>query len=111
MARGKKSRKPELHAQALTELQPPDVKELTSETPTRFTFLDYLAVCVFFIAFCYLQKYVALYWLGALTEEKSLEKLSLSFFFDTLWKGFILVALLAWLHDYFYRDVTEEDTT
>ncbi|MFB3787537.1 MAG: hypothetical protein ACE15F_14335 [bacterium] len=110
MARGKKSRKPELHAQALTELQPSDVKEHPSEARTRFTIYEYIAVCLFFIAFCYVQKYVALYWLGALAEEKSLEKLSLSFFFDTLWKGFVLVALLAWLHDYFYRDVAEEDT-
>lgn len=87
------------------ELSPRDAKI----PGKRFTLLDYIGVCVFFIAFCYLQKLVAQKWLGVNSADLSLEGLSLTFFFDTMWKGFIIVALLAWLHDFFYHD-TEEDS-
>lgn len=112
MARGKKGRKTAAHAQALTEPRSTDtpIEESASGSRKRFTILDYLVVCIFFIAFCYLQKYVALYLLDVLDSKSSLERAALDFFFDTLWKGFIIIAILVGLHDFFYKDVEEEDT-
>jgi len=57
-----------------------------------------------------LQEYVALLWFTVDPKDPSLEELSLNFFFGTMWKGFILVALLALLHDFFYQDSEEEDS-
>jgi hypothetical protein len=61
---------------------------------------------LFFIAFCYLQQFVTIKMLGG----EQFEKESLSFFFGTMWKGFLVVAFIAWLIDYFSRDIEEEDT-
>ena len=110
MVRGKKGRKTAAHAPALTEPRSADtlIEETASGSRKRFTILDYLLVCVFFIVFCYLQKYVAMYFLGV--QQNSLEGNALDFFFDTLWKGFIIVAILVGLHDFLYKDVEEEDT-
>lgn len=103
MVRGKKSRKSELStvsAEGTKSLQRP---------VWRFSFIDYAVVSVFFIIFCYLQKYVALYWFGVLNRPNSFESTALDFFFDTMWIGFVIVAFLTWLHDFIYRDAEEEE--
>ncbi len=118
MVRGKKSRKTGFPVQEQTDTVVSDTQKPSSETlhrdsfffGKRFTFLDYLVVCLFFVAFCYLQKFVALKWFGVDSADPTLEGLSLTFFFGTMWKGFVIVALLAWLHDFFYQDTEEEDT-
>ena len=107
MARGKKGRKSAATAPASAEPRRAESRETPPRGERRFTLLDYVVVCVFFIAFCYLQKFVAL----KVLHGSEVEKLSLNFFFDTMWKGFVIVAFLVWLHDYFYRDVEEENTT
>ncbi len=110
MARGKKGRKTAANAQTLTEPRSVDTAAelMVSRSRKRFSILDYLLVCIFFIVFCYLQKYVAMYFLGV--QQNSLEGNALNFFFDTLWKGFIIVTILVGLHDFFYQDVEEEDS-
>lgn len=118
MVRGKKSRKTGFPVQTQADTQGSDTQAQMSDSPKggsmffgkRFSIIDYVIVCGFFIAFCYLQKLVALKWFGVDTAELTLEGLSLSFFFDTMWKGFVIVALLAWLHDFFYQDTEEEDS-
>ncbi len=118
MVRGKRNRKTGFPDQVQVDTLATDAHERESELSPRdamipgkrFTLLDYSVVCAFFIAFCYLQKLVALKWLGVDSADLTLEGLSLSFFFDTMWKGFIIVALLAWLHDFFYQDTEEEDS-
>jgi len=104
MARGKKGSKLATDVLIPEEARPKPVRE-TAMPKSRYTILDYIVVCVFFIGFCYLQKYVALW----MMDKDTIEKWSLDFFFDTLWKGFVIVAILVGLHDFFYRDV-EEDT-
>lgn len=118
MVRGKKSRKIGYPVQAQTDTQPSDAVVAASESPKgyslsfdrRFTLLDYVVVCAFFVAFCFLQQFVALKWFGVDSGTVSLEGLSLTFFFGTMWKGFLVVALLAWLHDFFYTETEEEDS-
>ncbi len=104
MARGKKGRKTAPNVPANQETQPKKQKKELVQSKNRFSILDYVIVCVFFIAFCYLQKFLAL----KLLDDASVERWSLDFFFDTLWKGFIVVAILVAIHDYFFQD-TEED--
>ncbi len=118
MARGKQSRKSDLPTQTQSDSLSTGAQIRASELQSNgsksfkhnFSFLDYAIVCVFFIAFCYLQKFVALTWFGVESVEPSIEGISLQFFFDTMWKGFVIVALLAWLHDFFYKEPEEEDT-
>ena len=118
MVRGKKSRKSELPTQTQSESPSTGANKTASGSSQNdsigfkhnFSSLDYVIVCVFFIVFCYLQKFVALTWFGVESTEPSIESISLTFFFDTMWKGFIIVALLAWLHDFFYKEPEEEDT-
>jgi hypothetical protein len=64
------------------------------------------------VVFCYIQKYVAIYLLqaGVIQTLQDIEKEALDFFFDTMWKGFIVVAILVALHDFFYRGEEEEET-
>ncbi|MGC9328646.1 MAG: hypothetical protein ACP5I1_13500, partial [Candidatus Hinthialibacter sp.] len=119
MVRGKKSRKSGLPVNTQTETQNADASNEKFEAQTRssafagkrFSFLDYVVVCLFFIFFCFLQKFVALTWFGVKSagESTALEELSLTFFFGTMWKGFIIVALLAWLYDFFHHDTEEAD--
>ncbi|MBD3266932.1 hypothetical protein GF373_09705 [bacterium] len=112
MARGKKGRKPVAKTQAKEE---PRKKNISKEQPKirqRFTFLDYIIVSVFFVAFCFLQKFIALQMLGETSlVDQDFEQTSLDFFFGTMWKGFLIVAFLAWLIDFFSKDVEEVDTT
>ncbi|MBN2327717.1 MAG: hypothetical protein JXR73_11240 [Candidatus Omnitrophica bacterium] len=120
MVRGKKSRKSGLPVNTQTETQIADAAidefEAKPRSSTfagkRFSLLDYAVVCLFFIAFCFVQKFVALTWFGVKSagESIALEELSLTFFFGTMWKGFIIVAILAWLYDLFYHDREEADT-
>lgn len=118
MVRGKKSRKIGFPVQAQTDTQSPDTRDWVSELPTRdsasfnrrFSIIDYVVVCAFFVAFCFLQRFVALKWFGVENAELTLEGISLTFFFGTMWKGFLVVALLAWLHDFFYQETEEEDS-
>lgn len=105
MARGKKGRKTAATAQINKEAQSIKPEKKPEKRTNRFYIWDYIVVCVFFILFCYLQKYVALKLLG----EEQIVKWSLNFFFDTLWKGFVIVAVLVGLHDFLYQD-TENDT-
>ncbi|MEW6236151.1 MAG: hypothetical protein AB1656_12255 [Candidatus Omnitrophota bacterium] len=105
MARGKKGRKLATNVQIPEETLATKTVGETAMRKSRYTILDYIIVCVFFIGFCYLQKYVALH----MMDNDTIEKWSLDFFFDTLWKGFVIVAILVGLHDFLYRDV-EEDT-
>lgn len=78
--------------------------------PRRFYWYDYLAVSLIFVAFAYLQKFVTMQYLGSYDfESLAFESMAVDFFFDTLWKGFLVVALLVWLHDFFYRDVEDQD--
>jgi hypothetical protein len=77
----------------------------------RFRFLDYLVVCGFFIAFCLLQQFIAVKMLGGSAfAAGTFEWDSLSFFFGTMWKGFLVVALLVWLIDFFSGDIEEDDS-
>lgn len=109
MARGKKGRKSGVGAiESIEQLSQP-IGERISHPKSRFAGWEYVLVCIFFIGFCYLQKFVAI----KLLNGSAVEKLALDFFFDTLWKGFVIVAFLVWLHDFFYpavEDVEEEDT-
>lgn len=118
MVRGKKSRKIGFPVLAQTEMQSTDTPDRVSESPysdspsfnRRFSLLDYVIVCAFFVAFCFLQKFVALKWFGVESADLTLEGISLTFFFGTMWKGFLVVAFLAWLHDFFYQETEEEDS-
>lgn len=116
MARGKKSKstvgtkqqpsKPDKQTQddlPKGKTQPVETKK------NRYAFYDYLFVAVFFVVFMYVQKYIALWILGS--GDSQVEKLSLDFFFDTMWKGFVVVVLLVWLHDFFFPHGEAEDTT
>ncbi len=124
MARGKKGRKSASVIQPTPKPQNTKKVETPSTPRRKFAFWEYLVVCLFFIVFCYVQKYFALImlvgWDNTLTIIKQgaedvhigighIEKLSLDFFFDTLWKGFIIVSILVWLHDLFYRDVEAKE--
>ncbi|MBI1388389.1 MAG: hypothetical protein GC154_08075 [bacterium] len=114
MVRGKKSRKltsPEPSAQPPTPS--PRKAEKRSVTRSRFYFYDYLVISIVFVVFCYIQKWVIMkYFIGASGfETYDFEKYAVNFFFDTLWKGFVIVTFLVWLHDVFYRDTQEDDTT
>jgi len=111
MAREKKGRKSVAGGPSSPEPHPNPSAEPSTGPKNRFSAWDYVLVCIFFIAFCYIQKFVALKMLGVgETEGVSVERLSLNFFFDTLWKGFVIVTFLVWLHDFFYPDIEEEDT-
>jgi len=114
MARGKKGKKSVRNTQS----QAPDTKKVesaSSETVVtskgRFSLLDYFIICVLFVAFCYVQKYVALWFLesGVVSTIEELEENALDFFFDTMWQGFLIVAVLVGIHDFFYRGEEEED--
>ncbi len=104
MVRGKKGRKSVANVQEIQEPRDTNNIKSNSNSRRRFAFWEYLLVCIFFVVFCYIQKFVAV----KLLHGTELERMSLDFFFDTLWKGFVIVAFLVWLHDYFYRDVEEE---
>lgn len=107
MTRGKKGRLSVTDSQAAKET--PLKEESTPKAPRsrgRFSILDYVFVTVFFIIFMYIQKYVALKMLGS----GGIEQLSLNFFFDTLWKGFLIIIVLVGLHDFFYKGIEEEDS-
>jgi magnesium-transporting ATPase (P-type) len=106
MARVKKNRKSELNTTV--------VSEKTSDQPRsswKFSFVDYLVVSIFFVIFCYLQKYAAYYWFGVLdkSQTNTYERLALDFFFNTMCIGFVIVAFLTWLHDLVYSDADEEE--
>lgn len=107
MARGKKGRASVVTTQAPVETQRTESVRKEPRVRGRFSILDYVFVCIFFIAFCYLQKYVAIKFLAG---PEMLEKMSLDFFFDTLWKGFIIIVILVGLHDFFYQSVEEEES-
>ncbi|RJP26307.1 MAG: hypothetical protein C4527_15630 [Candidatus Omnitrophota bacterium] len=103
MVRGKKGRKSVTNVQDMQDSRAADSPEKNTGRRQRFAFWEYVLVCIFFILFCYLQKYVAF----KILRGAELEELALNFFFDTLWKGFVIVALLVWLHDFFYKDVED----
>ncbi len=105
MVRGKKGRKSVANNQETQVSRDSNTQKPKNGSIQRFSFWEYLLVCIFFIAFCYLQKFIAF----KMLRGTEVESMSLNFFFDTLWKGFVIVALLVWLHDYFYRDVEEEE--
>lgn len=110
MARGKKSRKSDTIVSSSVETNSGNVVEKTGDaTARRFHWYDYIVVAVFFVVFMYIQKYFTLWFIGG--DELTLEKHALDFFFDTLWKGFLIVAALVWLHDYFYRDPEDDKAT
>ena len=106
MVRGKKGRKSEFRSQAVEESVVQAVSREEPKKQQRYSIVDYILVTVFFTAFCFLQQSVAGYMLG----RGGLEDNSLEFFFGTLWKGFIVVAILAWIIDYFSNDIEEDDT-
>ncbi|MGI6455485.1 MAG: hypothetical protein ACOX5R_07635 [bacterium] len=116
MARGKKSRYSD-KTQASKDIR---VQESASAkrgrnnstdflTAATNKFFKYIAVLIFFILFCYIQKFVAIQMLGGSALD-NFEKQSLDFFFDTLWKGFAIVLFLVALHDLLYRGVEEEES-
>lgn len=112
MVKGKKGKKSKASVLAHQEPQSFAAAQVAAKPSRRFYWWDYLAVGVFIVVFCELQKYVALWIVGA--EEPtvttvSVESSSLDFFFGSIWKGFLVVLILVWLYDYFYHDV-EEDT-
>ncbi|MBZ0256582.1 hypothetical protein K8I31_11000 [bacterium] len=111
MARGKKSRK--TTDVPLTPAPEPRPKEkATGVMNRRFYFYDYIVVSIFFIIFSYVQKFVTMKFLGSGGQDNlEFEKIAVDFFFDTLWKGFLVVAFLVWLHDFFYRDVEDDNAT
>ncbi len=111
MARGKKSRKTTAAPQPAPEPRPQE-KTKKGVINRRFYFYDYIVVSVFFVAFAYLQKYVTMWFLGnSGLDDLQYEQTAVNFFFDTLWKGFLVVALLVFLHDFFYRDTEDDNAT
>ncbi|MDP8243515.1 MAG: hypothetical protein P9L94_05485 [Candidatus Hinthialibacter antarcticus] len=111
MARGKKSRKTTETPPPASVARPQEV-EKKGVVHRRFYFYDYIVVSIFFVAFAYLQKFVTMKFLGnSGLDDLKFEKIAVDFFFDTLWKGFLVVALLVFLHDFFYRDVEDDNAT
>lgn len=111
MARGKKSRNTTVIPQPAPDVRPKEPQK-KGVIHRRFYFYDYIVVSLFFVAFAYLQKFVTMKFLGSSgLEDLKFEKIAVDFFFDTLWKGFLVVALLVFLHDFFYRDVEDDNAT
>jgi len=116
MARGKKGKKSVRSAPMPVEPQQKTErkKKRSDEAPRgRFSFLDYLFICAFFVAFCFIQKYFAI-WLLETEVSSSVQQLdesALNFFFNTMWQGFLIVAILVAIHDFFYRSEEEEESS
>lgn len=113
MARGKKGKKQKADDGSILESpgttlsfnKPDNVVE------RRFQWWDYIVIGLFFVVFCEIQKYFAAWLIGAQDDvtRSNVEYDALNFLYGTMWKSFLIVLVLVWLYDYFYRE-TEQDT-
>ncbi len=115
MSRGKKGKKSVRSAPLPAEPQKTERKKKRTEDAqrNRFSFLDYLFISAFFVVFCYIQKFVASWLLKTEVsgDLRSLDENALNFFFDTMWIGFLIVAILVAIHDFFYQSEEEEESS
>jgi len=113
MARGKKGKKQKADDVALhgTAEAVFSAKRQEKQVERRFRWWDYIVIGIFFVAFCEFQIFVASRLIGAQDDvtKSNVEYDALSFLYGTMWKCFLIVLVLVWLYDYFYRE-TEQDT-
>lgn len=73
------------------------------DSRVRFRPWDYLIVTVFMWLLCFIQRHVAAWWIG--------EDVGLDFFFYTIATTFTLVAIFTFIHDLFYPEPSDDDSS